>query len=122
MVGQSEQGAARTEAHKDFRSGGACVLGSYAFRHWRTPEGRARAELLARAGARVVGEHLHPGCVERFTVVDGELSVRLDGATSVLAEGESAEVSPGNWHDWWNAMDRDIRVVVEVTPGTVSST
>ena len=84
---------------------------------WDNPEGRAKAELLARAGARVVGEHRHHGCIERFTVLDGELSVRLNGETSVLAEGDSAEVGPGHWHDWWNAMDRDIRVVVEVTPG-----
>jgi quercetin dioxygenase-like cupin family protein len=73
--------------------------------------------LLAVAGARVVGEHLHPGIVERFTVLEGELSVRLDGTTRVLPEGESAEVGPGHWHDWWNATDRDIRVLVEVTPG-----
>jgi hypothetical protein len=43
--------------------------------------------------------------------------VRLDGVTSVLNEGETAEVRPGQWHDWWNAAERDARVVVEVTPG-----
>lgn len=84
---------------------------------WQNPQGRARAELLAVTGARVVGEHLHPGIVERFTVLDGELTVRLDGVTRVLPEGESAEVGTGHWHDWWNATDRDIRVMVEVTPG-----
>lgn len=81
------------------------------------PERRSKAELLAVAGSRVVGEHLHPGLVERFTVLDGELTVRLDGRTSLLHEGESAEVRPGQWHDWWNAADRDARVLVEVTPG-----
>lgn len=81
------------------------------------PEGRARAEMIARAGARVVGEHLHPGQLERFTVLEGELTVRRDGSTSVLREGETAEIPPGHWHDWWNATDRDIRVLVEVTPG-----
>jgi hypothetical protein len=35
---------------------------------YRNPEGRAVAELLARVGARVAGEHRHPGIVERFTV------------------------------------------------------
>jgi quercetin dioxygenase-like cupin family protein len=84
---------------------------------WDNPEGRARAEMVARAGARVVGEHLHPGAVERFSVLEGELTVRLDGTTSTLAEGQRAEVGPGRWHDWWNATDRDIRVLVEVTPG-----
>jgi hypothetical protein len=34
----------------------------------RNPERRAAAELLALVGGRVVGEHRHPGLVERFTV------------------------------------------------------
>lgn len=84
---------------------------------WENPEGRARAELLARAGARVVGEHLHPRCVESFSVLDGELTVRLDGVTTVLGPGQATEVRPGHWHDWWNETNRDVTVVVEVTPG-----
>ena len=63
---------------------------------WENLEGRASAELLAVVGARVVGEHLHPNLVERFTVLDGELTVRLDGATEVVPEGETAEVGPGH--------------------------
>ena len=34
-----------------------------------------------------------------------------------LGEGESATVEGGRWHDWWNASDRDARVLIEVTPG-----
>jgi quercetin dioxygenase-like cupin family protein len=81
------------------------------------PEGRAAAELTALVGARVVGEHRHPAIVERFTVVEGELTVKRDGETTILREGETALVEPGVWHDWWNASDRDARVRVEVTPG-----
>jgi quercetin dioxygenase-like cupin family protein len=81
------------------------------------PEGRATAELTALAGARVVGEHLHPAIVERFTVLEGELTLKLDGRTSILREGESAVVEAGRWHDWWNASDRDARARVEITPG-----
>jgi quercetin dioxygenase-like cupin family protein len=84
---------------------------------WQNPEGRSRAEMVAAVGSRVVGEHRHPGAVERFTVLEGELTVKRDGATSVLREGETAEVGRGHWHDWWNAADRDARVIVEVTPG-----
>jgi len=84
---------------------------------WENPEGRGRAELLAVVGARVLGEHVHPGMVERFTVLEGELTVRLDGTTRLLPEGDTAEIRPGQWHDWWNASDRDIRVLVEVLPG-----
>ena len=84
---------------------------------WQNPEGRSRAEMIARVGSRVVGEHTHPGASERFTVLEGELTVKRDGRTSVLAEGGTVEVSAGRWHDWWNGADRDARVIVEVTPG-----
>ena len=75
------------------------------------------AELLARAGARVVGEHRHPGIVERFTVLEGELPMKRDGQTRILRQGDTATIEPDVWHDWWNASDRDARVRVEVTPG-----
>lgn len=81
------------------------------------PERRAVAELVARAGARVVGEHRHPAIVERFTVLDGELTVQRDGTTGILRKGETATIEPGIWHDWWNAGAQDARVRVEVTPG-----
>lgn len=84
---------------------------------WQNPEGRARAELLARVGSRVMGEHIHPGTTERFSVLEGELTVKLDGKVLTLTEGQSAEVTGGRWHDWWNASDQDARVIVEVTPG-----
>ena len=84
---------------------------------WQNPRGLARAELTARVGSRVLGEHLHPGLVERFTVLEGELTVRRDGKLGRLQEGQTAEVHAGQWHDWWNAADRDARVLVEVEPG-----
>jgi quercetin dioxygenase-like cupin family protein len=83
----------------------------------QNPEGRATAELTALVGARVVGEHRHPALVERFTVLEGQLTMKLDGWTSVLGEGETAVVEAGAWHDWWNAGDRDARARVEITPG-----
>lgn len=81
------------------------------------PEGRSTAELTALVGARVVGEHLHPALTERFTVLEGELTVKCDGRISILREGETAVIEPGVWHDWRNAGDRDARVRVEITPG-----
>jgi quercetin dioxygenase-like cupin family protein len=86
-------------------------------RPWDNPEGRATAELAALVGARVVGEHRHPTLVERFTVLEGELTVKRDGEISTLHEGQTAVIERGVWHDWWNAADRDARVRVEVTPG-----
>jgi quercetin dioxygenase-like cupin family protein len=83
----------------------------------KNPEGRASVELTALVGARVVGEHRHPAVVERFTVLEGELTLKLDGQTSMLSEGETAVIEAGVWHDWWNASDRDARARVEITPG-----
>jgi quercetin dioxygenase-like cupin family protein len=51
------------------------------------PERRAVAELTALAGARVVGEHRHPAMVERFTVLEGELTVKRAGRTHILPGG-----------------------------------
>jgi hypothetical protein len=75
------------------------------------------AELTAFVGARVVGEHRHPHLVERFTVLEGELTVKRDGQSSVLRQGQSAGIHAGVWHDWWNEGARDARVRVEITPG-----
>ncbi len=84
---------------------------------WENQAGRAAAELTALVGARVVGEHRHPALVERFTPLEGELTVKRNGRTSILHQGETAVIEPGSWHDWWNASDRNALVRVEVTPG-----
>jgi quercetin dioxygenase-like cupin family protein len=86
-------------------------------RPWDNPEGRATADLTVLVGGRVMGEHRHPAIVEQFTVVEGELTVKRDGQTSILHPGDTGVVRPGVWHDWWNASDRDARVRVEITPG-----
>jgi quercetin dioxygenase-like cupin family protein len=43
-------------------------------------------------------------------VLEGELTVKRDGQTSILHQGERAVIEPRVWHDWWNARDRDARV------------
>ena len=82
-----------------------------------TPDGRLIVELTALVGARVGGEHRHPDAVERFTVLEGELTVKRDGQTSALRRGETVTVEADVWHDWWNEADRDARVRAEITPG-----
>jgi quercetin dioxygenase-like cupin family protein len=84
---------------------------------WQNNEGRVVAELTALPGARVMGEHLHPALHERFSVLEGELTVMRDGGRSVLHAGESADIEPGVWHDWWNEAEADAVVRVEVAPG-----
>jgi quercetin dioxygenase-like cupin family protein len=80
-------------------------------------DGRVIAELTALAGARVMGEHLHPSIIERFTCLEGELTVKRDGRMSILRQGETAVIEAGVWHDWWNATDVDARIRVDIMPG-----
>ena len=84
---------------------------------WQNADGRAVAEMTALPGARVVGEHLHPAIHERFSVLEGELTVIRDGQRSTLQTGESADIEPGVWHDRFNRGAVDAVVRVEVTPG-----
>jgi len=84
---------------------------------WQNADGRAVAEMTALPGARVVGEHLHPAIHESFSVLQGELTVMRDGQQSALRAGESADIEPGVWHDWFNRGADDAVVRVEVTPG-----
>ena len=86
-------------------------------RPWDNPEGRATLEMTALVGARVVGEHRHPSIVERFTVIEGELTVKRNGQRGILRQGETGVAEAGVWHDWWNAGKREARVRVEITPG-----
>jgi quercetin dioxygenase-like cupin family protein len=74
------------------------------------------AELFVRPGGAVAGEHVHPGIDEWFTVLEGRVGFRLDGLESVAPVGERLHVPPGMAHDWWNAGDREARVIVEVSP------
>jgi quercetin dioxygenase-like cupin family protein len=73
---------------------------------WNNHERRTVAELSALVGARVIGEHMHPSLIERFTPLEGELTVKRNGKTSIVREGETAVIEPRVWHDWWNATDR----------------
>ncbi len=84
---------------------------------WQNASGRVVAEMTALVGARVVGEHLHPGLRESFSVLEGELTVVRDGDRSTVRAGERVDIEPGEWHDWFNAGGVDAIVRVEVTPG-----
>ncbi len=81
------------------------------------PQRRLVVELHVRPGGAVVGEHRHPGIRERFEVISGALGVKLVGQESELGPGETVEVAPGRWHDWWQRGTETAVVRVEVTPG-----
>jgi len=74
-------------------------------------------DLYVRPGGAVAGEHIHPATAESFTVVRGEVGVRIAGREVVAGPGERTHVPARHTHDWWNAGDTEARVVVEVQPG-----
>jgi quercetin dioxygenase-like cupin family protein len=76
------------------------------------------ADLYVRPGGAVMGEHLHPGIEESFTVVRGRLGYRLDGREGVAGPKERLHVPSGTVHDWWNAGDEEAQVLVEISPAS----
>ena len=76
------------------------------------------ADLYVRPGGAVMGEHLHPGIEESFTVVRGRLGYRLDGREGVAVPKERLHVPSGTVHDWWNAGDEEAQVLVEISPAS----
>ena len=61
------------------------------------------ANLYVAPGGAVMGEHYHPAIEERFTLLRGELGVRVSGRVTTAKPGTMLRVPPGVPHDWWNA-------------------
>lgn len=88
---------------------------------WRaTRESTAGAycefDLYLEADAKVAAAHRHPQQEERFTVLDGEFTLDVDGATSSLRPTEEGVVPVGAAHRWRNTTGRPAHVVVRLTP------
>jgi Cupin domain len=64
-----------------------------------------------------MGEHYHPAIEERFTLIRGELGIRLSGRVIKAKPGVTLLVPPGVPHDWWNAGDAEALVRVVIRPG-----
>jgi quercetin dioxygenase-like cupin family protein len=70
---------------------------------------------LAPGGSNAL--HRHLGYAERFTCVEGEVTVRADGLLHVLAPGDEAIAAPGVAHAFANETREPVRFEVELTPG-----
>lgn len=78
-------------------------------------QGPGIVHLTARPGAAVVGEHVHPNMIERFTVVSGRLDACIAGKAFSLEPGQSATVEAGVAHDWWNnSKTAEAQVLIEI--------
>ncbi|HEX6753646.1 MAG TPA: cupin domain-containing protein [Solirubrobacterales bacterium] len=84
---------------------------------WEGEDPSLEADLHVQPGGAVVGEHVHRHFDERFTVKEGRIGFRLNGAESVAGPGDVVEIPRGSWHDWWNAGEGVGVARVEVSDG-----
>lgn len=61
-------------------------------------------------------EHYHPCQDEEFTVLEGELTVRLKGKTFPLQQGDSIDIPANAAHAMWNDTDKKTTVNWKVFP------
>lgn len=117
------EGAARHEAGTWVENPVTGELGRLMVAPQETGDVRLVADLYAFPGAQVLGEHVHPNLLERFTVLGGTLDVRIDGVESRAAAGDSVEIPAGTAHDWWNSGETTshVRVDVETVSGSEPS-
>jgi quercetin dioxygenase-like cupin family protein len=64
--------------------------------------------------------HFHPSQHEHFEVLEGSLTVNVDGEKRVYSAGESFEIPPGTIHSMWNAGDEEARVSWQIRPALKS--
>jgi quercetin dioxygenase-like cupin family protein len=60
--------------------------------------------------------HLHEATVDSFYVLDGTLTLQLDGRTVELGAGSYGLVPPGNGHTFSNPSDEPVRVLNLMAP------
>lgn len=73
-------------------------------------------ETVYNATSKEPPPHYHPLQEEDFTVLEGELTVRIDGQLKVLKPGDKLHVSKSQVHSMWNASSNKTVVSWKVQP------
>jgi quercetin dioxygenase-like cupin family protein len=73
-------------------------------------------EAIFSAHSREPVAHYHPSQEEDFTVLAGELTVRINGQLKVLQAGDRLHIAPNEVHAMWNNADEKTMVNWEVRP------
>jgi quercetin dioxygenase-like cupin family protein len=73
-------------------------------------------ECFVQPSGFVAAAHVHPFQQERFQVIEGTVTFRLDGRELTVAPGETICVPAGMSHQFWNAGDDEARFACEVRP------
>jgi quercetin dioxygenase-like cupin family protein len=73
-------------------------------------------ECFVQPSGFVAAAHVHPFQQERFQVIEGSVTFKLDGRELTVAPGEAIYVPAGMSHQFWNAGDEEARFACEVRP------
>lgn len=73
-------------------------------------------ECVVQPGGFVAAAHVHPFQQERFQVIEGSVTFRLNGQELPAGSGDCILVPPGIKHQFWNAGDTEARFACEVSP------
>jgi quercetin dioxygenase-like cupin family protein len=73
-------------------------------------------ESTYNAHSREPTPHYHPHQEEDFTVISGELTIRIDGRLRTLKAGDAIHISRNQIHAMWNAADAQTVVNWKVRP------
>lgn len=73
-------------------------------------------EALYNAGGSQPPAHLHPAQAERFEVLEGNVSTRVDDQERMLEAGDTLDIPAGSVHQMWNAGPEPARVLWRTTP------
>ena len=68
-------------------------------------EGRLEIEASYGPGGAEPPAHLHPSQDERFELLAGAMSTRVEGRDGELRRGDALEIPAGTPHQMWNAGD-----------------
>jgi quercetin dioxygenase-like cupin family protein len=73
-------------------------------------------ECFVKPSGFVAAAHVHPYQEERFHVLEGTVTFRIDGQEFTAEPGDSILVAAGRKHQFWNAGDEEVRFACEVRP------
>jgi quercetin dioxygenase-like cupin family protein len=73
-------------------------------------------EATYRAGSKEPPQHYHPSQEEEFTIIRGEMRVRIDGELQVLRQGDSLRIPANKSHSMWNNSDGESTMNWKVRP------
>jgi quercetin dioxygenase-like cupin family protein len=73
-------------------------------------------ECLVKPSGFVAAAHVHPFQQERFQILEGSVTFRIDGQELPTTAGDAILIPAGRSHQFWNAGGEEARFACEVRP------